>query len=235
MPERLQKLIAAAGLMSRRAAEEAIRAGRVTRNGQTASLGDMAEPGVDVVCLDGAPVFPQEKKVYLMLHKPRGVVTTMSDEQGRRSVADLVKDVGVRVYPVGRLDLDSEGLLLMTNDGDFANRLMHPSHEVNKCYETWVSGDGIEAAIKALEQPMRIDGYQIRPARVRLLRRFSDQEALLAITIHEGRNRQVRKMCEAVGLRVTRLVRVSEGSLQLRDLPSGKWRYLTKEEMESFD
>ena len=235
MAERLQKIIAAAGLMSRRSAEEAIRAGRVTCNGQTASLGDVAEPGEDVICLDGTPVFQQEQKTYLMLHKPRGVVTTMSDERGRRSVADLVTDVGVRVYPVGRLDLDSEGLLLMTNDGDFANRLMHPSHEVDKCYETWVTGNEIEAAAKALEQPMRIDGYQILPARVRLLRRLSEQEALLAITIHEGRNRQVRKMCEAVGLRVTRLLRVSEGKLRLGNLPSGKWRYLTKEEIESFD
>lgn len=234
MAERLQKIIASAGLMSRRAAEEAIRAGRVSCNGQTASIGDSADPALDIICVDGAPVRLQEQKVYLMLHKPRGVVTTMSDEQGRKSVSDLVKDVGARVYPVGRLDLDSEGLLLMTNDGDFANRVMHPSHEVSKCYETWVKGDDIETAVKALTQPMLIDGYEIRPATVRLLRRISEQEALLSITIHEGRNRQVRKMCEAVGLRVTRLLRVSEGSLRLGDLPSGKWRYLTNEEIESF-
>ncbi len=234
MAERLQKIIASAGLMSRRAAEEAIRAGRVSCNGQTASIGDTADPALDIICVDGAPVRLQEQKVYLMLHKPRGVVTTMSDEQGRKSVSDLVKDVGVRVYPVGRLDLDSEGLLLMTNDGDFANRVMHPSHEVSKCYETWVKGDDIETAVKALAQPMLIDGYQIRPATVGLLRSISEQEALLSITIHEGRNRQVRKMCEAVGLRVTRLLRVSEGSLRLGDLPSGKWRYLTNEEIESF-
>lgn len=235
MSERLQKIIAAAGLMSRRAAEDAIRAGRVTCNGRIASLGDVGEAGKDMICLDGSPVYPQERKVYLMLHKPRGVVTTMNDEQGRRSVADLVREVGVRVFPVGRLDLDSEGLLLMTNDGDFANRLMHPSHEVSKCYETWVSGNEIESAVIALEQPMMIDGYPIRPARVRLLRRLSEHEALLAITIHEGRNRQVRKMCEIEGLRVTRLLRVSEGSLRLGDLPSGKWRYLTEEEIASFD
>ena len=221
--------------MSRRAAEEAIRAGRVSCNGKTASLGDTADPTADLICVDGVPVQSQEQKIYLMLHKPRGVVTTMNDEQGRKTVADLVKDVGVRVYPVGRLDLDSEGLLLMTNDGDFANRVMHPSHEVSKCYETRVKGDSIETAVKALEQPMLIDGYEIRPATVRLLRRISEQEALLSITIHEGRNRQVRKMCESVGLRVTRLLRVSEGSLHLGSLPSGKWRFLTPEEIKSFD
>lgn len=221
--------------MSRRAAEEAIRAGRVSCNGRIASLGETAEPGQDHICLDGLPVVPQEQKIYLMLHKPRGVVTSMNDEQGRRSVADLVKDVGARVYPVGRLDLDSEGLLLMTNDGDFANRVMHPSHEVSKCYETWVKGSDVDAAVKSLGQPMRIDGYEIRPATVRLLRRISEQEALLSITIHEGRNRQVRKMCESVGLRVTRLLRVSEGSLHLGDLPSGSWRNLTKEEIKSFE
>ena len=235
MAERLQKIIASAGLMSRRAAEEAIRSGRVSCNGRIASLGETAEPGQDQICLDRLPVVPQEQKIYLMLHKPRGVVTSMNDEQGRRSVADLVKDVGARVYPVGRLDLDSEGLLLMTNDGDFANRVMHPSHEVSKCYETWVKGSNVDAAVQSLGQPMRIDGYEIRPATVRLLRRISEQEALLSITIHEGRNRQVRKMCESVGLRVTRLLRVSEGSLHLGDLPSGSWRNLTKEEIKSFE
>ena len=235
MAERLQKIIASAGLMSRRAAEEAIRSGRVSCNGRIASLGETAEPGQDQICLDRLPVVPQEQKIYLMLHKPRGVVTSMNDEQGRRSVADLVKDVGARVYPVGRLDLDSEGLLLMTNDGDFANRVMHPSQEVSKCYETWVNGSDMDAAVKSLGQPMRIDGYEIRPATVRLLRRISEQEALLSITIHEGRNRQVRKMCESVGLRVTRLLRVSEGSLHLGDLPSGSWRNLTKEEIKSFE
>ena len=235
MAERIQKIIASAGLMSRRAAEEAIRAGRVSRNGETAALGDSADPSTDLICLDGKPLHPQEEKVYLMLHKPRGVVTTMSDEKGRRTVFDLVSELGLRVYPVGRLDLDSEGLLLMTNDGAFANRVMHPSHEIRKCYETWVKGDHIDDALIGLNKPMRIDAYLIRPAQVRLLRRLNDREAVLSVTIHEGRNRQVRKMCEAVGLRVTRLLRVSEGSLRLGDLPSGKWRFLTKEEIESFD
>ena len=221
--------------MSRRAAEEAIRAGRVSCNGQIASIGDTADPAADRICLDGRPVVPQNEKVYLMLHKPRGVVTTMSDEKGRKTVFDLVRDVGVRVYPVGRLDLDSEGLLLMTNDGDFAERVMHPSHEVEKCYETWVKGDDLDDAVKALMQPMQIDGYRIRPAEVSLLRRTSEREAVLSVTIHEGRNRQVRKMCESVGLRVTRLLRVREGELLLGRLPAGSWRRLSNEEIKSFD
>lgn len=235
MAERLQKIIAAAGLMSRRAAEDAIRDGRVLLNGATASIGEIADPDRDNILVDGKQVETRERRVYLMLHKPRGVVTTMSDEKGRKSVADLVKDAGERVFPVGRLDLDSEGLLLMTNDGDFANRLMHPSHEVSKCYHTWVTGDDLDSAVQRLSQPMSIDGYAIHPAKVQLLRRIGARGALLSVTIHEGRNRQVRKMCETVGLRVTRLMRVSEGPLRLGELPSGKWRYLTEDEIRAFD
>lgn len=227
--------MAAAGLMSRRAAEEAIRAGRVSVNGKPVSVGDRADPEADDIRLDGKPLKTEEEKIYLALHKPRGVVTTMSDEKGRKSVADLVAGLGVRVYPVGRLDLNSEGLLLMTNDGDFANRVTHPSHEINKCYHTWVSGDKLEDAAQRLSRPMMIDGYAIRPAEVQLLRRLGEQEALLSVTIHEGRNRQVRKMCQQVGLRVKRLLRVSEGAVRLGDLPAGKWRALTKEEIASFD
>ena len=234
MIQRLQKIIAQAGLMSRRAAEEAIAAGRVTLNGSPASLGDCADPAQDSICLDGVPVASAEEKIYLMLHKPRGVVTTMHDEKGRKTAADLVKSIGVRVFPVGRLDLDSEGLLLMTNDGDFANRVTHPSHEVTKCYHTWVRGESPAEAVKYLNQPMLIDGVMIRPATVSVLQIINDSEALLSITIYEGRNRQVRKMCEQCGLRVTRLLRVSEGELQLGKLPPGKWRHLTKEEINFF-
>ncbi len=235
MTERVQKIIAAAGLMSRRAAEEAITAGRVSVNGRIVTLGEQADPETDRICLDGEPLRAPEKKVYLMLHKPRGVVTTMSDEKGRRTVAELVKKVGVRVVPVGRLDLDSEGLLLMTNDGDFANRVTHPSHEVDKCYHVQVRGFDPEASVRELSKPMEIDGVPIRPASVWLLKAEGEDGALLSVTIHEGRNRQVRKMCESVGLRVTRLLRVSEGSLRLGNLAPGKWRYLTKEEIASFD
>lgn len=234
MQERLQKIIAAAGLVSRRAAEEALRNGRVSVNGRTATLGEKADPDLDEIRLDGATLCASEEKVYLMLHKPRGYVCTLSDEKGRKTVADLVQGVGTRVFPVGRLDLDSEGLLLMTNDGEFANRLMHPSHEVDKTYLAWTEGEDPPQSADRLSQPLTIDGYKLRPAKVRLIRMTGEHGALLSVTIHEGRNRQVRKMCDAVGLRVTRLLRVREGSLELGDLPSGKWRPLTKEEIDSF-
>ena len=230
MTERLQKLISASGLMSRRAAEEAIASGRVTVNGVKAGLGDKADPELDRVAVDGRLLPRNEAKLYIMLNKPRGYVTTLHDEKGRKNVTELVRDLGSRVYPVGRLDMYSEGLLLMTNDGEFANRVMHPSHEVSKTYRTWVTGDMIEKAARSLRRPMEIDGYTIRPAGVDLVQCFPGG-ALLSITIREGRNRQVRKMCEQVGLKVTRLVRVAEGGLQLGDLKSGCWRHLTKDEI----
>ena len=233
MSEKLQKIIASAGLMSRRAAEEYLAAGRVSVNGRTAALGDRADPESDRICVDGEPLPSQGEKVYLMLHKPRGYVCTLSDEKGRRTVAELVSGAGTRVYPVGRLDLNSEGLLLMTNDGDFANRVMHPSHEVSKTYHIWVEGGELDSAAERLSRPMTIDGYAIRPAQVELLRK-TEHGLCLAVTIHEGRNRQVRKMCEQCALHVSRLLRVREGSLKLGDLPAGRWRMLTKEEIESF-
>ena len=230
MSERLQKLISEAGLMSRRAAEQAIVAGRVLLNGFPAVLGDRADPAADEILVDGEKLALTEKKRYLMLNKPRGYVTSMHDEKGRRCVEELVRGAGARVYPVGRLDMYSEGLLLMTNDGEFANRVMHPSHELEKCYHTDVSGGDLQKALRLLRAPMEIDGYRIRPARVELLEECPDG-ARLAITIHEGRNRQVRKMCGQAGLRVKRLVRVSEGGLQLGDLRPGAWRELTAQEL----
>ena len=230
MLERLQKIIAASGLMSRRAAEDCLREGRVKVNGVIAHLGDKADPECDRIDLDGALLPAPEKKVYLLLYKPRGYVTTLHDEKERRNVIQLLPDIGVRVYPVGRLDLDSEGLLLLTNDGELADRLMHPSHEVVKCYHTWVRGENVDAAVQRLRQPMEIDGYTVRGAEVQLLHPTQDG-ALLSISIHEGRNRQVRKMCSQAGLEVTRLCRVSEGPLTLSGLKSGQWRYLTEEEV----
>ena len=230
MKERLQKIISASGLMSRRAAEELIAAGKVSVNGVTAALGDKAEAGVDQILVDGKALPSAGEKLYIMLNKPRGYVTTLSDEKGRKNVTELIKELGTRLYPVGRLDMYSEGLLLMTNDGDFANRLMHPSHEIDKCYHTWVKGEDMGWAVELLRCPMEIDGYVTRPAQVDILE-LRGEEALLSVTIHEGRNRQVRKMCEAAGLRVTRLMRVSEGGVKLGDLPSGKWRRLTDEEL----
>lgn len=231
MTERLQKIISAAGLMSRRAAEDCISAGRVSVNGLVAKLGDKADPDTDAILVDGKALPSGGKKIYIMLYKPRGYVTTMSDEKGRRDVTELVSGVGERVYPVGRLDMFSEGLLIMTNDGDFANFLMHPSHNVKKTYNTWVRGENIAQAIEKLRQPTEIDGYMIRTPAVKLLKQYTGG-ALLSITIAEGRNRQVRKMCELAGLHVDRLCRVSEGALELGELQSGQWRHLTERELE---
>ena len=232
MKERLQKLLSGRGVCSRRKAEELIQQGKVTVNGIVATLGESADPDVDTVLVDGAPLPTAAAPVYIMLHKPRGFVTTMSDEKGRRDVTQLV-DCGTRVYPVGRLDMDSEGLIILTNDGALADRLMHPRAEVDKVYEVWVTGF-TEGREKLLERRIELDGYLIRQPKARLLSVKGDQ-ARLYVTIHEGRNRQVRRMCEAAGLTVTRLRRVGEGSLRLGDLPKGKWRHLTPEEVRSLE
>ena len=231
MEERLQKLLSAAGICSRRAAEGYITAGRVTVNGETAELGWKADPERDEIRVDGKLLAAAEEAVYLLLNKPRGYVTTLSDEKGRKNVADLVKDCGARVYPVGRLDLDSEGLLLMTNDGDFMQHLLHPSGEINKIYHVSVFGpvNGAEEKLAAITD---LDGERIRPAQVQVLKKTS-QTAELAITIHEGKNRQIRRMCAACGLTVKRLRRVQEHTLTLGDLPVGSWRYLTEKEISA--
>ena len=233
MMERLQKILASRGICSRRKAEELISAGRVSVNGHVAALGDSADSETDGILLDGKPLPSQSEYVYLMLHKPRGFVTTLSDEKGRKNAAQLVADCGVRVYPVGRLDMDSEGLLLFTNDGDFANSLMHPKHEVNKTYRVIVDGYSPEN-FEALKKPVTLDGYTIRKPEVKLARPpRADGRAELLVTIHEGRNRQVRRMCAVAGMEVRRLIRISEGSVQLGDLPKGKWRHLTAAEVAS--
>ena len=229
MKERLQKILSARGVASRRRAEELIEKGLVTVNGMPARLGDMADPACDEILVEGRPLPSSQEFVYILLHKPRGYVTTLSDEKGRPNAAQLVADCGLRVYPVGRLDMDSEGLLLFTNDGDFANALMHPKHEVKKTYDTWVTGYVPGAEVK-LSRSIELDGYTIRPPKVRLIH-AEGRKAKFQITIHEGRNRQVRRMCEAAGMTVTRLKRIREGSLSLGDLPLGKWRYLTAEEV----
>ena len=234
MPERVQKLISASGLMSRRAAEDCIAMGRVRVNGRVIALGERADAETDEITVDGTPLPKPGRKRYVMLHKPRGYVTTLKDEQGRRDVTELLRDIPERVYPVGRLDMDSEGLLLLTNDGDFANRLMHPSHEVEKVYRTWVRGENIDAGLERLRQPMELDGYKLHPAKLRVLEQ-NDGDAVLEITIHEGRNRQVRRMCEIAGLRVTRLCRVREGNLRLEGLRPGQWRELTEEELRQLE
>lgn len=230
MKERLQKILSSRGIASRRKAEELIQAGRVCVNGAVALLGQTADPDLDEITVDGKLLPSRREYVYIMLHKPRGFVTTMSDEKGRPNVTELVKECGIRVYPVGRLDLDSEGLLLFTNDGDFANRLMHPKHEVEKTYDIWVTGYN-PGSFKALKEPVELDGYRIRPPKLKL-QKAEGSNARIQITISEGRNRQVRRMCELAGMHVTRLRRIREGKLQLGDLPKGKWRYLTPEEIQ---
>jgi 23S rRNA pseudouridine2605 synthase len=234
MEERLQKLLSGAGVCSRRQAEDYLRAGRVTVNGAVAALGDKADMERDLVALDGRIVRPATEQAYLMLHKPRGYVTTLSDERGRPTVAELVAGCGQRVYPVGRLDMDSEGLLLLTSDGAFAHRLAHPSHRMEKEYHVTVSGalEGCGERLAALDRLE--DGAPIVPAQVRVIRRGGGCW-VLSVTIHQGLNRQVRRMCALAGLRVHRLIRVREGPLQLGDLPAGQWRRLTAEEVASLE
>ena len=231
MKERLQKIISASGTASRRAGEELLKSGRVTVNGVTASLGDSADADKDVICVDGKRISVIAEKTYIMLNKPRGYVTTLSDEKGRRCVTELVKDVGKRLYPVGRLDMYSEGLLIMTDDGELANRLMHPSFMADKCYRAWLQGRCPESSLEILSSPTDIDGYMIKKPDVSTAF-ISDEYTVLDIRIHEGRNRQVRKMCENAGLKLTRLMRISEGGLSLGELKIGEWRYLTKEELQ---
>ena len=229
MAERLQKILSARGLASRRTAETWIQQGRVTVNGIPARLGDTADTEQDEILLDGKPLPQGQEPVYILLNKPRGYVTTLSDEQGRPNAAQLVADCGVRVYPVGRLDMDSEGLLLFTNDGAFANALMHPKHQVKKTYDVWVTGYVPGAEIR-LARPIELDGYTIRKPEVKLFKAEGNR-ARLRVTIHEGRNRQIRRMCQAAGMTVTRLRRIREGSVWLGDLAPGAWRHLTREEV----
>ena len=229
MRERLQKILSARGIASRRRSEEMIQNGQVTVNGLAARLGDSADPETDEIRVNGQLLPGRQQSVYILLNKPRGYVTTLSDEKGRPNAAQLVTGCGARVYPVGRLDMDSEGLLLFTNDGEFANGLTHPKQEVEKVYEVWVSGyqPGRE---DNLRRPIVLDGYRIRPPKVTLIS-VNGEKAKFRVTIHEGRNRQIRRMCEAAGMRCTRLRRIQEGHLRLGNLPSGAWRYLTEQEV----
>lgn len=231
MAERLQKIIAQAGLMSRRAAEIAIRDGRITINGKVAELGATAGEE-DVILIDGSPIPDREKKAYYMLNKPRGYVCSLHDEAGRRSVRELLPKSAGRLYPVGRLDIMSEGLLLMTNDGNFAYRVMHPSGCLYKTYRTSVKGNSIREEISRLGEPFVLDNTEVKAVHVSVLK-MADDKAVIDITIREGRNRQIRRMCEEAGLKVLRLTRIAEGALRLGKLPSGRARELTPEEIAS--
>lgn len=230
MEKRIQKIISGRGVTSRRKAEELILQGRVMCNGKVCILGQQADPDRDEILIDGVPLPASQRLIYLMLNKPRGYVTTLSDEKGRKNAAQLVADCGCRVYPVGRLDMDSEGLLLFTNDGDFAERLMHPSHEVDKTYRVWVKGFE-KRSVERLCAPMSLDGYKLRTPDVAVVSSGADGVGVLDITIHEGRNRQVRRMCAIAGMQVKRLLRIREGNLILGALAAGKWRHLTAQEV----
>ncbi len=231
MKERLQKILSQRGVASRRRAEELISSGQVTVNGEIALLGCRADPDVDEIKVSDRNLPGRSNLVYIMLNKPRGVVTTLSDEKGRPNAAQLVADCGVRVWPIGRLDMDSEGLLLFTNDGEFSQMVAHPKTEVEKCYHVWVNGYTPEKE-KLLCRRVELDGYKIAVPGIRCLKTDGDR-AKLSVTIHEGRNRQVRRMCAMAGLNVHRLMRVSEGSIHMDKLPVGTWRYLTENEILS--
>ena len=233
MKERLQKILSGAGVCSRRAAETYITQGRVKVNGITAGLGDSADVELDEILVDGRVLRKNgSRPVYIMLNKPRGYVTTLSDEAGRKTVADLLGDVPERVYPVGRLDMHSEGLLILTNDGDLAHHLTHPSHEVYKEYLVKLSPDeeGLPSPEKPLSGSIELDGEKLLPAKCRLLAK-TESGYIMTIAIRQGKNRQIRRMCAKCGYTVNSLKRVSEGDVKLGELPSGRWRYLTEKEI----
>lgn len=227
---RLQKYLAEAGVASRRKSEELIEQGLVRVNGQTASIGDKINPKKDTVTVRGKKIVKQKSHTYVMLHKPRGFITTMSDEMDRKCVAELIKDVPGRVYPVGRLDRDSEGMLLFTNDGEFANAMTHPAKHVPKTYRVTVRPTVTEEQVTALTTGIIIDDRKTAPAEVRIITR-EEGRVVLEIILYEGRNRQIRKMCEEVGLEVARLKRTAIGSVKLGMLKQGDWRELTEEEV----
>ncbi len=227
---RLQKYLSECGIASRRKAEEYIEAGRVKVNGRPAKLGDRVDPKRDKVMFAGRRVVGQKKKMYIMLHKPRGYVTTLSDEKGRKCVSDLVADAGVRLFPVGRLDRDSEGLLLMTNDGEFANLLTHPSRHVSKVYRVTVRGQVTEERLDQMAAGILLDGEKTRPCEVHVISKGEDR-TVLHFTLYQGKNRQIRRMCEAVDLTVIRLKRTMIAGVKLGMLKPGKWRELNEKEM----
>lgn len=233
--ERIQKVMAEAGLCSRRAAETMIAAGRVKVNGHPIKLGDKMNPAKDVLSVDNQRVHIAKKRqnLYIMLYKPRGYVSTARDEMGRKTVMELLRDVEARVYPVGRLDRDSEGLLLFTNDGEFANQMMHPSHGVSKLYRVTVHPHATEEQIADLASGVKLDDGEVtQPASVRIVA-DADNRTVMEIAIKEGKNRQIRRMCEAVGLRVVRLRRSAVGPVKLGMLQPGAWRELTRAEVNA--
>ncbi len=232
MEERLQKILAKAGIASRRKAEQLILEGRIRINGRVVSeVGSKADPILDTITCDNRPIVIEEK-IYILLNKPAGYVTTLSDPQGRPVVSDLVANIPLRLFPVGRLDLETEGALLMTNDGELGNAILHPRYEVNKTYEATIIGSPAEEKLNILRQGIRIDGVQTRPAQIRVLKRRKEQTQVEVI-IHEGKKRQVRKMFQAISHRVLHLKRTAYGNLRLGALPIGKYRILSRNDLKN--
>lgn len=227
---RIQKYVSDCGLMSRRAAEKEILQGSFTVNGARAEIGQKIDPSRDEILYKGKLVKGGAKKVYVMLYKPRGYVTTMSDDEGRRCIPELLKDVPERVYPCGRLDMDSEGLLILTNDGEVANKLMHPKHHVEKIYHVKVKGEIEPEKLVLLNSQMIIDDYKIKPVKVSIIER-KEGATTLRFILSEGRNRQIRKMCEQAELNITRLKRVAVGDLTIGMLKPGQWKYMNYNEI----
>ncbi|MBO5106276.1 MAG: rRNA pseudouridine synthase [Clostridia bacterium] len=228
---RLQKYMSENGIASRRKSEEMIEAGKVKVNGRVATLGDKVDPIRDKIVVSGKRVVRTKTKMYIMLHKPRGFVTTMSDELGRKCVSELVEDAGVRLFPVGRLDRNSEGLLLMTNDGAFSNMLTHPSRHVSKVYRVTVREKVTEEQLTKLTEGIMLDGTKTLPCDIHIIDK-GENRTVLNVVLYEGRNRQIRRMCEAVGLTVIRLKRTEIAGVRLGMLPQGKWRELNEKEMQ---
>ena len=232
LPIRLQKFMADCGIMSRRAAEEEIKNGNISVNGYVATPGMKVDVKNDIVTYRGKRIrYERREYTYIMLNKPRGYLSSTTDDRGRKCVTDLLSGVDARVYPVGRLDLISEGILLLTDDGELKNRLTHPSHEIGKVYRVKVAGKVSEKQLEILSSPLEIDGYTIKPVTV-MVSGEDESGTVLKMTLFEGRNRQIRKMCEQAGLTVKRLSRISIGDLKLDGMPVGKWRYLEKSEVD---
>ncbi len=229
---RLQKFLAHAGIASRRAAEEYIKQGRVTVNGETIRDMGVKVTDADRITVDGSPIKKEEEKTYIMLNKPIGYVSTVKDQFGRQTVLNLVKDINARLYPVGRLDYDTSGLILLTNDGDFTFELTHPKHQIDKVYEALISGIPSKEELKRFESGLEVEDYITSPSKI-IIKEIIKNNALVNVTIHEGKNRQVRKMCAAIGHNVLTLRRISIGPIALGDLPEGKWRKLTNTEINS--
>ena len=229
---KLQKYFSDCAIMSRRAAEEEIEKGRVTVNGEKATLGLRIDPDTDVIIYNGKRILPQNsEKTYIILNKPRGILTTLSDEKGRKTVVSLLSGLSNRVYPVGRLDMDSDGLLILTDDGELTNRLTHPRHQIPKIYHVTVAGKPTPEQLTLLRSPLVIDGYKIQPVKTTVLKN-EHSSTVLEMTLFEGRNRQIRKMCHAAELKISRLSRVAIGKIGIGSLEVGKWRYLTAEEID---